>query len=359
MPLLSQAVGAAIVLLTLLDVFFTVLFPASGHGPIRNPLASAVWRCFRLIGSITTGQRRRNLLSYSGPVLFTVTFIVWFLLLVTGWAMIYKPALGTAITASSGPTMPDWATAFYYSGFNVTTLGVGNVAANTGPYRLLTIIEAAQGGAFFGMVITYFLSVYSELASRNAFAQGLHHLTGRTGRAAELLARLADGADLDTVRQHLSSKAEFLRQIYQTHRFYPVLRYFHYREPHYALPRILLIALDTATLVRSGLDRERYARLLRSPALEDLCKSAMILILELAGSAPQQAVPASEAEAWRHYYNAALARLAEIGVTVRGDREAGAEEYVMLRAQWDGLVRKLADFMLNNWDAVEPRCADA
>ena len=105
--LLSQAVGAAIVLLTLLDVFFTVLFPASGHGPIRNPLASAVWRCFRLIGSMTTGQRRRNFLSYSGPVLFTITFIVWFLLLVTGWAMIYKPALGTAITASSGPTMSD------------------------------------------------------------------------------------------------------------------------------------------------------------------------------------------------------------------------------------------------------------
>ena len=116
MPLLSQAVGAAVVLLTLLDVFFTVLFPASGHGPIRNPLASAVWRCFRLIGSMITGQRRRNLLSYSGPVLFTITFIVWFLLLVTGWAMIYKPALGTAITASSGPTMPDWATAIYYSG---------------------------------------------------------------------------------------------------------------------------------------------------------------------------------------------------------------------------------------------------
>src|SRR4051794_17079420 len=139
--------------------------------------------------------------------------------------MIYKPALGTAITASSGPTRPDWATAIYYSGFNVTTLGVGNVAANTGPYRLLTIIEAGQGGAFFGMVITYFLSVYSDLSSRNAFAQGLHHLTGRTGSAAELLARLADGADLETAGRHLSSKAEFLRQIYQTHRFYPILRY--------------------------------------------------------------------------------------------------------------------------------------
>ena len=133
-----------------------------------------------LVGGMTTGQRRRNLLSYSGPVLITVTLSVWFLLLVLGWAMIYQPALGTAIRASSGPTDTGWATAVYYSGFNLTTLGVGDVAANTGAYRLLTVAEAAVGFAFFSMVITYFLSVYSSLTSRNAFAQGLHHLTGKT-----------------------------------------------------------------------------------------------------------------------------------------------------------------------------------
>ena len=125
------------------------------------------------------GQRRRNLLSFSGPVLFTISFMAWLMLLVIGWAMIYKPALGADITASSGPTDPSWATAIYYSGFNVTTLGVGDVSAKTALYRLLTVTEAATGFAFFSLVITYFLSVYSELTSRNAFAQGLHHLTGQ------------------------------------------------------------------------------------------------------------------------------------------------------------------------------------
>jgi len=170
--------------------------------------------------------------------------------------MVYEPALGTAIRASSGPTDTSWTAAVYYSGFNLTTLGVGDVVAASGPYRLLTIAQAAMGFAFFSMVITYFLSVYSSLSSRNAFAEGLHHLTGKTDDAAELLARLADGDDdLSSARQLLSSKADFLRQMHQTHRSYPVLRHFHHREPYYALPRILLTALDSVALLRSALDK--------------------------------------------------------------------------------------------------------
>src|SRR4051794_3163771 len=354
MNLLIQIIGAAVVALTLLDVFFTVLFPASGHGPIRKPLAWIVWHIFQLLSMMTEGQRRRNLLSYSGPVLFTISFMAWLMLLVIGWAMIYKPVLGVEIIASNGPTDPSWATAIYYSGFNVTTLGVGDVSAKTDLYRLLTVTEAAAGFAFFSLAITYFLSVYSELTSRNAFAQGLHHLTGQTGDAAELLARLADGADLTTVRDHLSSKADFLRRIYQTHRFYPILRHFHYREPYYALPRILLLALDTATLVRSALDREHYSRLLRSPSLDDLVEGAMCLMRELSNSVPPRQTLPVEAEAWRKRYWDAVARLSRTGVIIRSDRDAGAEEYVVLRSQWDQPLRKVAAIMLYEWEVIEP-----
>ena len=101
------------------------------------------------------------------------------------------------------------------------------------------------------------------------------------------------------MRNHLSPKADFLRRIYQTHRFYPILRYFHYREPYYALPRILLLALDTATLVRSTLDREHYRRLLRSPSLDDLFHGAMCSMRELSDNVPPRQTLPAEAEAWR------------------------------------------------------------
>lgn len=355
MAVILSILGTMVVLVTLLDVFLTVLYPASGRGPIRKPLARCVWHGFRLIGGMTTGQRRRDLLSYSGPVVISVTLVAWLVLLVAGWAMIFKPALGSAVQASSGQTDTGWATAFYFSGFNLTTLGVGDVSPRSGLYRLLTITEAAVGFAFFSMVITYFLSVYSNLTSRNAFAQGLHHLTGNTDDAAELLARIADGSDISAARQHLSAKAGFLREIHQTHRFYPVLRYFHYREPYYALPRILLTALDTATLMRSALDRDRYAREIESPAMGELFEAAISLMHGLMPDAQLQQPSADEVSVWRKRYADGLARLAQAGLQVRDDLEAGADKYVALRSEWNGPVRELAAGMLYEWSSIEPQ----
>jgi len=352
MNVFLQIAGSILVLIVMLDVFFTVLFPASGHGPIRKPIARLIWHGFRLLGKTTSGQRRRNILSYSGPVLIAVTLAAWFLLLVIGWAMIFKPALGTGIVASSGTTDTGWANAMYYSGFNLTTLGVGDLSPNTSVYRLLTVTAAAVGFACFSMVITYFLSVYSSLTSRNAFAQGLHHLTGNTDDAAELLARLSDGADLSDARQHLSSKADFLRQIHQTHRFYPVLRYFHYREPYYALPRILLTALDTVTLIRSALDQERYARVIHSPDLNTMFDAAMMLMHQLTSDAQPSPPSDQEVTMWRERYLAALSRLADAGLQIRLDTVAGADEYVTFRTNWNAPVHKLAAVMLYEWDIV-------
>ncbi|HEU4676356.1 MAG TPA: potassium channel family protein, partial [Motilibacteraceae bacterium] len=249
MSVVLPLVGALVVLAVAQDVFSTVLFPASGHGVIRKPLSRAVWGVFAALAGRSHGERRRNLLAYAGPVQIVTTIGVWFLLLVVGWACIYQPALGAAITASKGPTDTGFATALYVSGYAVTTLGTGDVVAQTGSYRLLMVLEAASGFITFTMVISYFLSVYSQLPSRNAFAQALHDKTGGSGEAAALIVGLTDGEDLGRLPQELSEMASFLRHTAQTHRSYPVLRSFHYRQEFYALPQVLLVCLDTASVL--------------------------------------------------------------------------------------------------------------
>lgn len=352
MRALLTAAGTFIVVLTMLDVFFTVLFPASRRGPIRKPLSIAIWGMFQLIGRMAKGNARRNLLSYSGPVVITATMVLWFLLLAIGFAMLFKPGLGTALTASSGPTDTGWVTALYYSSFNLTTLGVGDIAPASGAYRILTIVAAAVGFAYFSMTITYFLSVYSNLSSRNAFAQGLHHLTGRTGDAAQLIANLSDEGELGDARSYLTAKASFLREIHQSHRFYPVLRHFHYREPFYALPRILLIALDSAALLRSSLDRDRYARFLRSPALLELDAAAHDLMESLLPRVEGHPPTADERDAWQRRYDEGLRKLADAGLQLRSD-DGGPDDYIGFRAQWNQPLRRLAADMLYEWKVIE------
>lgn len=347
-----QIAGGILVLAAVVDVFLTVLFPASGHGIIRPALSKITWELFKLFGRILDGQRRRNFLSYSGPVVILVTFGGWIVALIVGWAMIYKPALGDGIQAASGLTEQDWTTALYYSGYCLSTLGLGDVVSTEGLYRILTIVEATIGFAFFSMAITYFLSVYSNLPHRNAFAHGLHLLANRTGDSAVLLARLANGSDLSDLQQHMTSKAGFLRQTYQTHRFYPVLRYFHYREKFYGLPRLLLTALDTATLLRSAVDPDRYEKLLQHPEIDELVQAALALAGELVQDAEPQPPSDEDRAAWRDRYRDAVKCLSEAGVSTNPDVSAGGELYVSLRSEWAAPLQKVADGMLFQFDDI-------
>ena len=350
---LVQALGAALVLLVLADVFFTVLFPASGHGPIRRPLSKLVWWCFAGLGRRLNHGRRRRFLAYSGPVPITVTILVWVLVLAVAWALVYRPVLGQAIRAAHGPTDTSLGTALYYSGFALTTLGTGDVVAVTTAYRLLTVAEAALGFSVVTMALTYFLSTYNALVSRKSFSAALHHRTFDTGVPVQLLVGLADDDELPQVRQQLTAVAEFLTHTVETHRSYPVLRYFHFRDHRYALPRLLLVALDSAALVRSALSADRYRGLIRSSGVYELGSSGLEALAELVPRASSRRPADDEIRHWRNRFNACLDALAAAGVEVVPDVDGGAREYVALRERWDAPLRALSHEMLYDWEEID------
>lgn len=352
--LLQWAVGALLVVAVLQDVFSTVLFPGSGHGILRRPLSRWVWGAFRTVAHRLDGERRQDLLAYSGPVLIAVNLAAWILLLTVGWALVFHPVLGTQIMASNGPTDRGWATALYYSGYALTTLGVGDVVARSDLYRLLTVTEAAIGFATLTMAITYFLSVYSALTQRKVSAGQLHHRTYGTGRASLLLAGMGHDGGLPRATDELTTMGAALQHALETHAAYPVLRYFHQRQVYYSLPRMLLVALETETILRSVLDPAHYRQLLGSPSLAGLRGAADQL---LDGLVPQAAsVPAGreEAEQWSRHGADAWDQLRAAGLHVRTDSDAAAREYVTLRSQWDSRVRRLADTMVYEWSTIEP-----
>jgi hypothetical protein len=350
---LAIVLGAVLVTAVAQDVFATVLFPASRRGLIRKPMTRWIWRTFRVIGRRAEGQRRRNLLSYGGPVVITATIVTWFVVLIAGWALIYMPGIGTTITATSGGTDESWTTAAYFSGFNLTTLGTGDIAAHSDGYRLLTVAEAGMGFVVISMVITYFLSVYASLTSRNAFAEGLDAATGGTGDPVELIIALAADGHLDLPPKRVRDDAQALRMIHQTHCFYPVLRYFHYRAPYYALPRILLVTLDTAALLETAVDGRRHPAA-GSRAVDELGRAARTLLDELLPDRDPEEPARDVAARWRSHYENARRRLATNGVAVTADERSGAIRYCERRAAWDAALERLADVELYQWSRTGP-----
>jgi hypothetical protein len=348
-----RVAGGAVVLLALADVFFTVLFPASGHGPVRRPLSRETWRIFDLLGRRLRAPLRRRFLAYSGPVQITTTIVIWIGLLVLGWAMVYQPALGHGIKATQGATDAGFGTALYYSGFALTTLGTGDVVPATETYRVLTVVEAALGFSVFTLVLTYFMSIYSALISRKSFAAALDHRTFGTGVPVQLLVGLSQDDDLPQARHQLSTLAEFLTHTSETHRSYPVLRYFHFREERYALPRVLLIALETATLVRSALSPQRYQGLIHSSGAYQLAAAGLEALDELLPEVGARPASGDEQARWDRRFRACAEQLRAAGVHVAPDLDEAVSDYIASREHWDTSLRTLSAAMLYDWKEID------
>lgn len=336
---LAQVVGMGLVLLTLVDIYLTVLYPRLGRSVFSMLLSKGIWQVFRLSARAIPFKGDR-LLSHSGPIIIVAIVVVWLSLLICGFALIVWPALGSTIQASQGQTPTDFGTALYYSGFSLTTLGTGDLVPKTDTQRLLMFVQAAIGFSIFTLTITYLLSVYSAFLKRNSFALSLHYRTAGTADAAELLARMGANGELNDIQQNISTMArDVLNLLVESHNSYPVVLYFRFRQAYYSLPRIVLLTMDTATLIKSALNSEKYRSLIGSAAVAELWGGNLHLLHQLSRSflpkSDRLNINARREQAWRERYYRAVERLREQGIETVSDLEEGANSYISLRQQWE------------------------
>lgn len=356
MDWLVLAGGVGLILLALTDLFLTVLYPRSGRGVLSTLLNQGIWQLFRQ-ASYGPWVDRDRLLSYCGPTLLVVIVIVWTTLLIGGFAFIVWTALGSGIQASHGSTPTDFATALYYSGYTFTTLGTGDLVPKTGTYRLLMILEAALGFSTFTLTLTYFLSVYSALTRRNTFALSLHHRTASQANAAEFLARLGANGDFNGARQEVADMGRNLLELLESHHSYPVLHYFRFQESYYSLARIALITMDTATLIKSALNQEKYRALVDSTGVTELEDGGLDALLQLSDSFLPDGHSAHQKKSkkeWRDWYFRAVERLQAANIETTPDLETGADLYISLRQKWNPYVVGFAEYMAYRWSEIAP-----
>ncbi len=335
MPFLRIA-GGLLVFLACLDIFLTVLYVRSNTGILSPVIGKGGWALFRS-SSRFFGRGRRHLLSLAGPSLLLLIAAAWSLLLAFGFALVFWPDLGAALQSSQGLTPTDFLAALYYSGFSLTTLGVGDIVPTAGYARVLTILEAGLGFSFFTLTITYIVSVYGALQRRNVLASILEHKTGGTGNARVYIADLGAAAASGQGGQGLEELAARAADLVESHKFYPVLHYFHFLQNRYALPRMALVLMDTATLLQilplPGRENLR-------PALTQLETAGRNLLDHLtasfhSGQSFRDHAPAPETVAgWRRHFDATVQTLAENGVRLPSDLRQEGVRYVRRRGEW-------------------------
>jgi hypothetical protein len=358
--LTAYAVGTATILLALADVFMTVLYARAATGPLSRRLATAGWAVVRRVARRLPPGRKDSLLGYFGPAYLMVLLAAWVALLLIGFTLLAWPGLGGGIQSQAGGTPADLLTAFYYAGGSLTTVGSGDLRPVSPLYKVLTVFDSIIGISVVTLAMTYFVQIYTALQRRNTLALGLHHASGGTGDAAALLAGLGPGDDFTRGLGQLESWAGEVTGAHESHHFYPVLVYFRFREPHYALSRGALVMLELSTLIDTALDAGRHGWLRRSAVVTQIREGGLHVLAENARAYLPAGTPsiddptAAVADGWRRRYRAAVGHLREAGITVTSDEVAGADRYVALRGQWDPYVAAFARYMEFAKDTIDP-----
>jgi hypothetical protein len=349
----EQIGGAALIVLFLTDIFLTVLYARAGTGLLAPHWNRTVWASFKAVAGLF-GRRRGTALSLAGPLIVISLIAFWALGLTLGAALVIRPELGVTIRPSSGDTPTDFVTALLVAGNSLSIVGSGDYSPHTTGTRMLFLLNSLIGASVLSLVLSYLVQVYAALRERNALALTIDLMTGGTGDAAEMLARLGPDGDLSNATTELANLVRPLAAAKEAHHFYPLLFYFRFEAPIYSVSRFTFILLDLTTLIDSTLDRQRYSAFVRSGPVDSLRRCALLLLETLdrnfpaADEAPAEAAAACNDQ---ERYAAAIATLQRAGIEV----QPNIGSYADRRSRWESLVRRVAPTFGYGMDEVERR----
>lgn len=352
---LEQIGGAVLMLLFLADIFLTVLYARAGTGLLAPHWNRLVWAALRGLSSLL-GRRHGAGLSFGGPLIVVSLIAFWALGLTLGAALIIQPELGDAIRPSSGEAQRDFVTALLVAGNSLSIVGGGDYSPHSVGTRLLFILNSLIGASVLSLVLSYLVQVYSALRERNALAMTIDLMTGGTGDAAEMLARIGPDDDFTNAVTEPGNLVQPLAQTKEAHHFYPLLFYFRFKDPLYSVSRFGFILLDLTTLIDTTLDRQRHGGLVRSSPVASLRRCTLLLLETLDRNFPtadEKRADAAAAASHGESYAAAVKTLRRAGIEARPDGGSYADQ----RSRWEPLIRRVAPMFgygMNDIDRRRP-----
>ncbi|VXB84070.1 potassium channel family protein [Arthrobacter sp. 8AJ] len=256
---LLTAVGAALILLMIADVFHTLLYP-HGSGPVGRTIMRGFWLLSRKL--------RGGASSVAAPLAMAAVIAAWATLAAVGWALLYLPHLPAGFSYSNDiPRQADFAEALYISLVALSTAGFGEIVAIHPVLRLVMAFQAVAGFGLLTATVSWILQTYPALSRRRALAHRLNlfrEAAGTSGIAA-LEAGHAAGL-LEAMAENVASVSIDLLSFHETY-------YFHEVEQRGSLPATLAYAHQLASEAQASDNPElRFAGRMLYAALDDLAE---------------------------------------------------------------------------------------
>ncbi|HAW26327.1 MAG: potassium channel family protein [Gammaproteobacteria bacterium] len=214
--------GIVLFLITAMDIIKTTL-STRGGGPITNAVSKMVWHCF----FSAAGRRGESrLLEYAGQCVLLLALLTWIASLWLSLFLMLASDPGAVVNDTTKLIADRWET-FYYAGFTLSTLGVGDFSASADGWRVLTSAAAFCGLTFITAAITYIVPVLSAVSLQNQLSLLISSM-GRTPQ--EILVNSWNGSDFSRFYDNASDIRQMLVEHTLNHHAYPVIRCFHNKQ---------------------------------------------------------------------------------------------------------------------------------
>jgi voltage-gated potassium channel Kch len=210
--MLWTILGTGLVLLMLVDVFRTLLYP-HGSGPVGRAIMRGFWLVSRKL-------RGRGTL-IAAPLAMAAVIGAWAGLAAIGWALLYLPHLPAGFVHGAGvPQRGDFAEALYISLVTLSTVGFGEIVPAHPLLRLVVALQAVTGFGLLTATVTWILQTYPALNRRRALAHQLNLFREAAGPAGVLSldARHAAGL-LESMAGNVASVSIDLLAFHETYYF--------------------------------------------------------------------------------------------------------------------------------------------
>lgn len=231
------AIGALLVLLIMVDAIWTTL-TTRGSGLLAGPLITGLRSITRKLFHWTG---RRNILVQTGTLTIIVLVLFWLSGLWLGWTLIFIGLPGSVVN-DIGMSPENLMGYFYFVGFTLSTLGIGDLRPAGEIARLLTSVAAFNGLILITLMITYAIPLIDGVISRRKLAFQLFLLTENMNRLAS---KTSDEASFRALESLVLTVSGEIIHCAENRLAYPVLDYFYSHERGFSLG-LQLAAVDEA-----------------------------------------------------------------------------------------------------------------
>lgn len=234
MEIIFLSLGIAILIIAIYDFFFTTL-SGGGAAFITRMVTFVSQKFLRLLVNLFG----RRMYSLSGMVVNVLVLLVWIAIIWTGLFLIFSSDPDAIVNNSNRPA--DIWERLYFTGYVLSTLGLGDFKPITPAFELLTGIFSFYGFIFFTTSMTYLVSVSSAVIHKRSLALSIRNL-GNTPE--DMVYRLLN-QDLSFSRQNLATLQDKIERHAINLQAYPVLHNYANSQKAGSLS-LNLVALDEA-----------------------------------------------------------------------------------------------------------------